>query len=154
MTRAIFGEPVFDHVAFGVGDRSASKAFIVKAREPPGLTVVPEGRLGIELGTDGKSSLCIGPTEEKPAHLHLAFTAGSRRHFEAFHRAAPAAGGRDNGARGLPAAVLRSGLRLRRPRRLCRTRHTMHVAGEPANIAASPDPYPRGRPPAAARTPR
>jgi len=92
---------MFDHVVFGVTDYAASKAFFLKALEPIGIAVVLEGPLGIELSADGKSSLCICPTKEQPAHLHLAFRAGNRRQVEAFHRAALAAGGKDNGAPGL-----------------------------------------------------
>ena len=92
---------MFDHVVFGVSDYAASKAFYLRALEPLGVAVVLEGPLGLELSTDGKSSLCIFPTEEKPAHLHLAFTARHRRQVDAFHRAAVAAGGKDNGAPGL-----------------------------------------------------
>jgi len=92
---------MFDHVVFGVSDYAASKAFFLKALEPIGMTVVSEGPLGIELSADGKSSLCLFQTAEKPAHLHLAFVAANRQQVEAFHRAALAAGGKDNGAPGL-----------------------------------------------------
>jgi len=92
---------MFDHVVFGVSDYAASKAFFLKALEPLGVAVVQEGPLGIELSTDGKSSLCLFKTEEKPAHLHLAFAAANRQQVEGFHRAALAAGGKDNGAPGL-----------------------------------------------------
>jgi hypothetical protein len=89
---------MFDHVLFGVSDYAASKAFFLKALEPLGVAVVLEGPLGIELSAGGKSSLCICQTEEKPAHLHLAFTAENRQQVEAFYRAALEAGGKDNGA--------------------------------------------------------
>jgi catechol 2,3-dioxygenase-like lactoylglutathione lyase family enzyme len=92
---------MFDHVVFGVSDYAASKAFFLKALEAIGMVVVSEGPLGIELSADGKSSLCLYQTEEKPAHLHLAFTAGNRQQVEAFHRAALEAGGKDNGGPGL-----------------------------------------------------
>jgi catechol 2,3-dioxygenase-like lactoylglutathione lyase family enzyme len=92
---------VFDHVVFGVSDYAASKAFFLKALEPLGVAVVLEGPLGLELSADGKSSLCIFQTEDKPAHLHLAFIAANRRQVEAFHRAALEAGGKDHGAPGL-----------------------------------------------------
>jgi catechol 2,3-dioxygenase-like lactoylglutathione lyase family enzyme len=92
---------MFDHVVFGASDYAASKAFFLKALEPIGMTVVSEGPLGIELSADGKSSLCLFQTAEKPAHLHLAFVAANRQQVEAFHRAALAAGGKDNGAPGL-----------------------------------------------------
>ena len=92
---------MFDHVLFGVSDYAASKAFFLKALEPLGVAVVLEGPLGVELSRGGKSSLCIRRIEEKPAHLHLAFTAENRQQVEAFHRAALEAGGKDNGAPGL-----------------------------------------------------
>ena len=92
---------MFDHVVFGVSDYAASKAFFLKALEPLGVAVVLEGPLGVELSADSKSSLCICQTEEKPAHLHLAFAAENRQQVEAFYRAALEAGGKDNGAPGL-----------------------------------------------------
>ncbi|MES1945567.1 putative exported glyoxalase [Salinisphaera sp. PC39] len=91
---------MLDHVVFGVSDYAASRAFFLKALEPLGVSIVWEGELGIELSSDGRTSLCLFQTEEKPAHLHLAFAADSRRQVDAFHRAALEAGGRDNGAPG------------------------------------------------------
>ncbi|HTS83987.1 MAG TPA: VOC family protein [Usitatibacter sp.] len=95
---------MFDHVVFGVSDYAASKAFFLKALEPLGVTVVSEGvpTYGAELcRPGGKTSLCIRQTAEKPAHLHIAFTAENRGQVDAFHRAALEAGGKDNGAPGL-----------------------------------------------------
>lgn len=93
---------MFDHVAFGATDYEASKAFFLQALAPLGVQVVNEGPLGVELcRPDSDVSLCIGPTQEKPAHLHLAFQAETRAQVDAFHRAALAAGGRDHGAPGL-----------------------------------------------------
>jgi catechol 2,3-dioxygenase-like lactoylglutathione lyase family enzyme len=92
---------MFDHVVFGVSDYATSKAFFLKALEPIGMAVVSEGALGIEMSADGKASLCLFQTEEKPAHLHLAFVAENRQQVQAFHRAALEAGGKDNGAPGL-----------------------------------------------------
>ncbi|MGZ9032114.1 MAG: VOC family protein, partial [Burkholderiaceae bacterium] len=71
---------MFDHVKFGVSDYAASKAFYLKALEPLGVAVVSEGppTYGVELCTKGKASLCLFQTKEKPAHLHLAFTAENR----------------------------------------------------------------------------
>jgi catechol 2,3-dioxygenase-like lactoylglutathione lyase family enzyme len=95
---------MFDHVKFGVSDYAASKAFFLKALAPLGVAVVQEGPpiYGLELcAKDGKASLCLYQTDEKPAPLHLAFTAENRRQVEAFYRAAMEAGGKDNGATGL-----------------------------------------------------
>jgi catechol 2,3-dioxygenase-like lactoylglutathione lyase family enzyme len=94
---------MFDHVKFGVSDYAASKAFYLAALEPLGIAVVSEGvpSYGVELCGEGSTSLCLFETLEKPAHLHLAFTAGTCAQVDAFHRAALAAGGRDHGAPGL-----------------------------------------------------
>jgi catechol 2,3-dioxygenase-like lactoylglutathione lyase family enzyme len=95
---------MFDHVKFGVSDYAASKAFFLKALQPLGVAVASEGTpdYGVELcPPGGKVSLCLFQTDEKPAHLHLAFVAGDRRQVDAFHRAALEAGGKDNGAPGL-----------------------------------------------------
>ncbi len=94
---------MFDHVKFGVTDYAASKTFFLAALEPLGVTAGAEGppTYGVELCGKGDASLCLFQTEQKPAHLHLAFKAGSRQQVDDFHRAALAAGGKDNGAPGL-----------------------------------------------------
>ena len=95
---------MFDHVKFGVSDFAASKAFFLKALEPIGVAVVGEGppTYGVELCRKGDTvSLILFQTEEKPAHLHLAFVAQNRQQVEAFHRAALEAGAEDNGPPGL-----------------------------------------------------
>jgi catechol 2,3-dioxygenase-like lactoylglutathione lyase family enzyme len=96
---------MFDHVKFGVSDYASSKAFFLKAPEALGITAVSEGpaTYGVELSSKGQASLCLYQTEEKPAHLHLAFTAENRQQVDAFYRAALQAGGTDNGAPGLRA---------------------------------------------------
>lgn len=94
---------MFDHVKFGVSDYTASKAFFLKALEPLGVVIVSEGSptYGVELSSNNKVSLCLYQTEEKPAHLHLAFRVENRRQVEAFYRSALEAGGKDNGPPGL-----------------------------------------------------
>jgi hypothetical protein len=67
---------MFDHVVFGLCDYAAIKASYLKALESLGRIVAVVGPLGVELSPEGgKSSLCRFQTEEKPARLHLAFTA-------------------------------------------------------------------------------
>lgn len=95
---------MFDHVKFGVSDYAVSKVFFLKALEPIEVAVVSEGTptYGVELSPpEGQASLCLYQAEEKPAHLHLAFTAENRQQVEAFYLAALEAGGKDNGAPGL-----------------------------------------------------
>jgi catechol 2,3-dioxygenase-like lactoylglutathione lyase family enzyme len=93
---------MFDHVVIGVSNYAASKAFFLQALEPLGVASVSEGPLGIEMCAQGNdTSLCLFQTDEKPARLHLAFTAANRAQVHAFHAAALAAGAQDNGGPGL-----------------------------------------------------
>ena len=94
---------MFDHVKFGVRDFALSKTFYLKALEPIGVTVVTDWPPdGAELSQpSGIASLCIYQTDEKPAHLHIAFMAESRQQVDAFHSAALDAGGQCNGPPGL-----------------------------------------------------
>ena len=94
---------MFDHIKFGVSDYAVSKAFYLKVLEPLGVTVVTEWPPnGMELSQPNCTvSLCLYQTDEKPAHLHLAFAAETRQQVDAFYRAALEAGGKDNGAPGL-----------------------------------------------------
>ncbi len=94
---------MFDHVKFGVRDFALSKAFYLKALEPIGVTEVTDWPPdGVELSQPtGDTSLCLYQTDEKPAHLHIAFVAENRHQVDAFYSAALNAGGRDNGAPGI-----------------------------------------------------
>lgn len=94
---------MFDHLKFGASDYAASKAFFLAALAPLGVRAGAEGdpAYGIELVSDAEASLCICQAGGPVAPLHLAFVAATREQVDAFHRAALAAGGRDNGAPGL-----------------------------------------------------
>ncbi len=95
---------MFDHVKIGVSDFQRSKNFYLQVLAPIGVELLGEGEpsYGVELGQpDGISSLCLFQTEEKTAHLHLAFIASKRAQVDAFYQAALAAGAKDNGAPGL-----------------------------------------------------
>jgi catechol 2,3-dioxygenase-like lactoylglutathione lyase family enzyme len=94
---------MFDHVKFGVSNYQSSKAFFAQALAPLGIKIVAEGTpaYGVELCGHGSVSLCLHQTDEKPAHLHLAFVAATRQQVDAFYRAALAAGAKDNGPPGL-----------------------------------------------------
>ncbi len=92
---------MFDHIGFGVTNYDASKSFFQRALEPLGVGVVMEGEYGLGIGPKGKPSLWLYQSSEKPAQLHLAFTAETRKQVQDFYRAALEAGGKDNGAPGL-----------------------------------------------------
>lgn len=92
---------MFDHVGLGVTNLAESKAFFLAALQPLGVKVAMEGPYGVGMGRNGKPSLWLSQTQERPAPLHLAFVAENRGQVDAFHRAALAAGGTDHGAPGL-----------------------------------------------------
>ena len=92
---------MFDHVGVGVSDVSAAKSFLLRALAPLGVRVVMEVPDAVGIGKGDKASLWLGAAEAKPAPLHIAFTAENRRQVDEFHRAALAAGGKDNGGPGL-----------------------------------------------------
>jgi len=92
---------MFDHIGMGVSDLAAAREFFLRALAPLEVTVVMDGPYGLGIGQNGKPSLWLSQTAERPAHLHLAFVARTRAQVDAFHKAALAAGGKDNGAPGL-----------------------------------------------------
>jgi catechol 2,3-dioxygenase-like lactoylglutathione lyase family enzyme len=92
---------MFDHIVFGVSDYEESKTFFLKALASIGLIVVNEDPLGIELSSDGQTTLGIRRNGEKTSHLHLAFVARNRDQVNAFYCAALEAGAKDNGAPGI-----------------------------------------------------
>ncbi len=95
-----------DHLGFTVADFPASRAFYVAALAPLGLVVRKEGDNFAMLGRpdEKEAPFWFGATElagPAPGHIHFAFTARSRAEVRAFHTAALAAGGTDNGAPGI-----------------------------------------------------
>jgi steroid delta-isomerase-like uncharacterized protein len=92
---------MFDHLSFGVSNLALSKAFFLQALAPLKAAVVMEGPYGVGIGQDMKPSLWLHETQERLAPVHIAFAAESRADVDAFHQAALAAGGKDNGAPGL-----------------------------------------------------
>jgi catechol 2,3-dioxygenase-like lactoylglutathione lyase family enzyme len=98
---------MFDHISIGVRDVKRAKKFYDAALKPLGFTCLSEGETS--LGYGAKSvALWIGAAEKPvPADmtsgLHFCFAAPSRKAVDAFHAAALAQGGRDNGKPGLRA---------------------------------------------------
>ncbi|WP_163271581.1 VOC family protein [Chelativorans alearense] len=98
---------MIDHIGIKVADFERARAFYDKALAPLGaslLMMVPEEYTGgIKIGGYGRERPVYwlhegaGGGESK----HVAFTARSRAEVDAFHAAALAAGGHDNGAPGL-----------------------------------------------------
>lgn len=100
---------MIDHVGFAVSDIEVSKRFYAAALAPLGvellMTVTPDmteaGGTALGFGRDGKPFFWVGDNERVGEGSHVAFAVASRSEVDAFHAAALAAGGRDNGAPGL-----------------------------------------------------
>jgi catechol 2,3-dioxygenase-like lactoylglutathione lyase family enzyme len=92
---------MFDHVGFRVRNLEASRKFYLAALAPLGFEVAMEGNFGVGLGHGGKPEPWLSPGDPAASPLHIAFAARNRAEVDAFHAAALAAGGKDNGAPGL-----------------------------------------------------
>jgi catechol 2,3-dioxygenase-like lactoylglutathione lyase family enzyme len=102
---------MFDHVSIRVKDLAASRRFYEAALAPLGYKTVAEypGIVGMGQSPDkpvfwvgsAEAGLPGQPRSPLSSGLHVAFPSPDRGKVAAFHAAALAAGGRDNGAPGL-----------------------------------------------------
>ncbi|MER9319378.1 VOC family protein [Mesorhizobium sp. M0659] len=99
---------MIDHLGINVADFDASKAFYDQAIAPLGASLIYMVPLeytgGAKVGGYGRDRpvFWLHASDDKPrTHQHVAFTARSRTEVDAFHAAALAAGGKDNGGPGL-----------------------------------------------------
>ena len=102
---------MIDHISLHVSDYARSKAFYLSALAPLGYALVQElDRESIPtlpsphvcgLGAGGKPDLWLQTAAAAVVPTHIAIRAESRAHVDAFHAAALAAGGTDNGAPGV-----------------------------------------------------
>jgi catechol 2,3-dioxygenase-like lactoylglutathione lyase family enzyme len=93
---------VFDHVGLNVRDYDASRAFYERALAILGYGIVmdfPQWKAA-GFGRDGKPEFWISEREPFGTGTHVAFTCPDRATVAAFHEAALAAGGTDNGPPG------------------------------------------------------
>ena len=91
-----------DHVGIEVSDFAASRAFYERALEPLGMGVQMEfGDAMAGFGVPGRPSFWIRRSDSVTRTFHVAFHATARPRVDAFHAAALAAGGTDNGGPGL-----------------------------------------------------
>jgi catechol 2,3-dioxygenase-like lactoylglutathione lyase family enzyme len=87
-----------------VSDIEASRRFYTRALEPLGFRQIgpwSEAERGFAFGLEEANDFAISDEYEPGGRLHIAFAADTREQVDAFHEAALAAGGRDNGAPGL-----------------------------------------------------
>jgi catechol 2,3-dioxygenase-like lactoylglutathione lyase family enzyme len=92
-----------EHVIVGVSDIERSRAFYERALAPLGLerAIRPEAVPGsILFGNGSEWPFAISTAYPSGAPVHVAFGAESVEQVHAFHAAALAAGGTDNGAPG------------------------------------------------------
>jgi catechol 2,3-dioxygenase-like lactoylglutathione lyase family enzyme len=98
---------MIDHLSLGVRDIARAKRFYDATLAPLGYTCLSQAAGSLGYGRD-EIALWLGTTERPVAPddqsgLHVCFAAPTRAGVDAFHRAALAAGGRDNGAPGIRA---------------------------------------------------
>jgi catechol 2,3-dioxygenase-like lactoylglutathione lyase family enzyme len=97
---------MLDHVALEVSDFDRSKGFYEAALAPLGITLVMEpapqaAGFGSDVGQGPKPYFWIMARGRPPVSgAHVSFAAPDRDTVDAFHAAALAAGGTDNGAPG------------------------------------------------------
>jgi catechol 2,3-dioxygenase-like lactoylglutathione lyase family enzyme len=91
---------MLDHVGLRVQDFPRALAFYRAALEPLGYRVMMEFPEAAGLGYKGKTDFWIMKSDRPQSAVLVAFT-GSRQAVTAFHAAALAAGGSDNGGPGV-----------------------------------------------------
>jgi catechol 2,3-dioxygenase-like lactoylglutathione lyase family enzyme len=96
---------MLDHVSIGVRDLARTRRFYDAALQPLGYTCLSESAGSLGYGRDGVAFWISAVQRPVPADadsgLHFCFAALTRKGVDAFHAAALAAGGRDNGKPGL-----------------------------------------------------
>jgi catechol 2,3-dioxygenase-like lactoylglutathione lyase family enzyme len=89
------------HVKLPVADLEASRRFYSAALGAFGWEIVFDGPRSLGFGPSGKEPFAVEQTDAPAVGTHIAFDAPDEATVDAFHAAALAAGGRDNGPPGL-----------------------------------------------------
>ena len=95
---------MLDHVGINVSDYERSRDFYAKALAPLGYELLMEpipGIGGFGSPEDRKPFFWIGTREDANRAVHVAFAVDRHELVDAFHEAALAAGGTDNGGPGI-----------------------------------------------------
>ena len=92
-----------DHVKLPITDRDLSRAFYSAALAPLGYRLIYDGEDALAFGAgdlEDEEPFALQLGNAPKARTHVAFTATGTEQVDAFHAAALAAGGRDNGPPG------------------------------------------------------
>jgi catechol 2,3-dioxygenase-like lactoylglutathione lyase family enzyme len=98
---------MIDHIGFPVSDYARSRTFYTSALAPLGYMLIMEVQQdendspAAGFGANGKADFWIGGEGGLNRRMHVAIAARDHAAVDAFHRAALAAGGKDNGPPGL-----------------------------------------------------
>ncbi|MEO8345478.1 MAG: VOC family protein [Betaproteobacteria bacterium] len=92
---------MIDHMSVSVSNIARSKSFYGVALAPLGYAMLMEFEKFAGFGVAPKPDFWIGEGAPNEPHVHVAFRADTRAAVDAFHLAAIAGGGRDNGPPGL-----------------------------------------------------
>lgn len=99
---------MIDHTGINVSDPAHSRRFYEQALAPLGYKVLLElplehtgGLVVLGLGAPPAPDFWLQQGSPQSPRLHVAFRAQTRQQVDAFHAAALAAGGKDNGTPGL-----------------------------------------------------
>ena len=90
---------MIDHLKLHAPDPAASRAFYEQALAPLGYRVLLDRPASVGMGAK-RPDFFIAPADGAQTPVHVAFRAESEYDVDAFHAAALAAGGTDNGAPG------------------------------------------------------
>jgi catechol 2,3-dioxygenase-like lactoylglutathione lyase family enzyme len=98
---------MIDHLSIGVRDIAKTRKFYDAALKPLGYTCVSAGETSLGYGKEKVSVWILASARpvspDLESGLHICFSAPTRKSVAAFHKAALAAGGSDNGGPGLRA---------------------------------------------------
>ncbi|HEV2213580.1 MAG TPA: VOC family protein [Gammaproteobacteria bacterium] len=92
---------MFDHISLSVADAERSKAFYAKTLAPLGFKLISEYAGGFGIAAEDGTTLWVAAGAPQKPIAHIALRAADRKTVQAFHKAALAAGGKDNGEPGL-----------------------------------------------------
>jgi len=98
---------MFDHISLGIADLARSRPFYDAALAPLGYTCLAHDATSLGYGANSVSLWLLRVSRPNPPNaesgLHFCLLAPTRGAVDAFHAAALAAGGTDNGTPGLRA---------------------------------------------------